>query len=403
MLVDQRRQQILEITEKGGFVSLAQLVERVGASESTVRRDLEFLDGIGQIRRTRGGAAYVGESLTSFDVRRTQAREQKERHCRGGRRPGRNRAKRSFSTAGRRPWRSPGNWSARPLQVVTNSIPIVNVLVNSPQTELIVIGGFLYPKTGVNLGPIAVEALKSIHARRLFISVGGITAAGLFNSNALLVETERQMIEAAEEVIVVSDSSKLGHSALAQLCPLDVGRPADRSMTGITRRMETDRAAGRHRIDRRGGASETVAATLARVDARSNARVRDVRGASCGNSAADGPAAEAQSAGRQYFRPARPSHRRARPHSLRQGRARADEAALPGRLLRRQGDGRRDRAAVADDSARFACWDRAAAIRRSSWPSPTASRWASICPCGSAATFTTRPAACWSGRPESSS
>jgi DeoR family fructose operon transcriptional repressor len=121
----------------------------------------------------------------------------------------------------------------RSLQVVTNSIPIVNALVNSPETELIVIGGFLYPKTGVNLGPLAVEALKSIHARRLFISVGGITANSLFNSNALLVETERQMIEAAEEVIVVSDSSKLGHSALALLCPLET---VDRLITdaGIT-------------------------------------------------------------------------------------------------------------------------------------------------------------------------
>ena len=98
----------------------------------------------------------------------------------------------------------------KPLQVVTNSIPIANLLVNSPLTELIVIGGFVYPKTGVNLGPIAVEALKSIRARRLFVSVGGITAAGLFNSNALLVETERQMIEAADEMIVVSDSSNWG-------------------------------------------------------------------------------------------------------------------------------------------------------------------------------------------------
>jgi DeoR/GlpR family transcriptional regulator of sugar metabolism len=42
----------------------------------------------------------------------------------------------------------------------------------------------------------------------------------LFNSNALLVESERQMIVAAEVVIVVSDSSKLGHSALARLCSL---------------------------------------------------------------------------------------------------------------------------------------------------------------------------------------
>jgi DeoR/GlpR family transcriptional regulator of sugar metabolism len=83
----------------------------------------------------------------------------------------------------------------------------------------------VYPKTGVALGAITVEALKQIHARRLVMSVGGITEAGLFNSNSLLVETERQMIEAADEVIVVADSSKLGHSELAHLAPLsDVDR-----------------------------------------------------------------------------------------------------------------------------------------------------------------------------------
>jgi len=51
--------------------------------------------------------------------------------------------------------------------------------------------------------------------------VGGITAQGLYNSNTLLVETEREMLQAAEEVVVVSDSSKLGHTAIAHLCSLD--------------------------------------------------------------------------------------------------------------------------------------------------------------------------------------
>ena len=200
MLVDQRRQQILQIAENKGFVSMVELVDQLQASESTIRRDLEFLDGIGQIRRTRGGAAYVGESLTSFDVRRTKAREQKLRIAE---------VAAALVETGETVLLDGGTTTlevarelaGRSLQVVTNSIPIVNALVNSPQTELVVIGGFLYPKTGVNLGPIAVEALKSIHARRLFVSVGGITEAGLFNSNALLVETERQMIEAAEESI----------------------------------------------------------------------------------------------------------------------------------------------------------------------------------------------------------
>jgi DeoR family fructose operon transcriptional repressor len=221
MLVDQRRQQILEITEKSGFVALSELVERVGASESTLRRDLDYLDGIGQIRRTRGGAAYVGDSITPFEVRRTRAKEQKEHIAAvaaGLVEPGET----VLLDGGTTTLEVAKHLVGKPLQVVTNSLPIVNVLMSSPQTELIVIGGFLYPKTGVNLGPIAVAALKSVHARRLFVSAGGVTAAGLFNSNALLVETERQMIESAEELIVVSDSSKLGHSALAHLCPLEV-------------------------------------------------------------------------------------------------------------------------------------------------------------------------------------
>ena len=221
MLVDQRRQQILQITENKGFVSMVELVDQVRASESTIRRDLEFLDGIGQIRRTRGGAAYVGESLMPFDVRRTKAREQKAQIAEAAAalvEPGET----ILLDGGTTTLEVARELFGKPLQVVTNSIPIVNALVNSTQTELVVIGGFLYPKTGVNLGPLAVAALKSIHARRLFVSVGGITEAGLFNSNALLVETERQMIEAAEEVVVVSDSSKLGHSALAHLCSLDV-------------------------------------------------------------------------------------------------------------------------------------------------------------------------------------
>ena len=57
MILDQRRGEILQLIEQHGFVSLQELVNKLGASESTVRRDLEYLDGIGQIRRTRGGAA----------------------------------------------------------------------------------------------------------------------------------------------------------------------------------------------------------------------------------------------------------------------------------------------------------------------------------------------------------
>ena len=106
------------------------------------------------------------------------------------------------------------------VQVVTNSIPIINQLMSVSGIDLVVLGGYLYPRTGVVLGPLTVEALQNLKVRRLIFSVGGITEAGLFNQNSLLVETQKQMLTAADEVILVTDSSKFGHSELVHLCPL---------------------------------------------------------------------------------------------------------------------------------------------------------------------------------------
>lgn len=219
MILDQRRYNILQTIETQGFVSLQSLVELVGASESTIRRDLEYLDRIGQIRRTRGGASFTGDSLTGFDERRSQATAEKQAVARvaaGLIQPG----EAVLLDGGTTTLEVARQLVGRALHVVTNSLPIVNLLANQPEIELIQIGGYLFPKTGVALGPLAVSALSQIHVRRLFMSVGGITEQGLFNTNTLLVETERQMMLSAEEVVVVTDSSKLGHSALAHLCPL---------------------------------------------------------------------------------------------------------------------------------------------------------------------------------------
>ena len=132
MLVDERRTKLLKKIEEKGFVSIQELVESLQSSESTVRRDLEYLDETSkQIRRTRGGAAYIGESITAFDERRFQALGQKERIARvvadliephevilldGG-------------TTTLEVARA---LVGKPLQVVTNSMPIVGLFVNQP-------------------------------------------------------------------------------------------------------------------------------------------------------------------------------------------------------------------------------------------------------------------------------
>ncbi|MEW4488258.1 DeoR/GlpR family DNA-binding transcription regulator [Thalassoglobus sp. JC818] len=219
MLLDQRRIGILEIIERKGFASLCELANEVDASQSTIRRDLEHLERSGQVRRTRGGAAYVGESLTGFEERRHLAADEKHAIAKA--------VVRLISPqetiildGGTTTLEVAKLLSGLGLQVVTNSLPVVNHLVGSSDTEVVFLGGYLYPKTGVALGELTIESLKRVHARRLIMSVGGITEEGLFNTNSLLAETERQMMESADEIIVVTDSSKLGHSELVCLGPL---------------------------------------------------------------------------------------------------------------------------------------------------------------------------------------
>jgi DeoR family transcriptional regulator, fructose operon transcriptional repressor len=108
----------------------------------------------------------------------------------------------------------------RPLQVVTNSLPVANLFTSSESTDLVIVGGYVHAKTGVSLGPYANQMLGGLNVRRAVLSVAGINERGCYNSNLLLVETERAMMSSAEEVIVVADSTKLGHTSLARLCQL---------------------------------------------------------------------------------------------------------------------------------------------------------------------------------------
>ena len=220
MIADERRNSILRIAEESGFVTLQQLIHELGASESTIRRDLEYLDSVGQIQRTRGGAAYAGESLTDFHIRQNQSSLEKRRIAQRVAElisPGET----VLLDGGTTTLEVARNLGGKTLQIVTNSLPIASLLMNQAEIELIFIGGYVYPKTGVALGDQAVDALSKINVSRLVMSTGGVTRDGLYNSNTLLVETERQMIQAAQTVTLVADSSKFGQRALAHLCPLE--------------------------------------------------------------------------------------------------------------------------------------------------------------------------------------
>jgi DeoR family transcriptional regulator, fructose operon transcriptional repressor len=221
MLAETRRRRLLETVTHQGYATLDELVRGLGVSESTVRRDLEVLDLAGSIKRTHGGAIYTGEMRTmpAFDERTGTAAPEKRAI---------GLAVAALIEDGDTVLLDGGTTTleiaralvGRRVQVVTNSLPIAQLLASNQQTELILIGGYVYPRTGVALGPLAIASMKTIRVRKAVLGAGGIVAEGIYNSNSLLVDSERQMMSCGQEIMIVADHTKFGRLALARLCGL---------------------------------------------------------------------------------------------------------------------------------------------------------------------------------------
>lgn len=223
MLAEARRQNMLDVINARGFATLAELTDTLGVSESTVRRDLEHLESHGLLRRTHGGAIREADAVLGMPAfeERTGSKIAEKRAI--------GRAAAELVEDGDSILLDGGTTTleiaralaGRPVQVVTNSLPIANVLASSKETELILIGGYVYPRTGVALGPLTVSTMGSIRVRIAFLGAGGVMPDGVHNSNLLLVETERAMMACGQKVVFVADHSKFGRLALAKLCPLE--------------------------------------------------------------------------------------------------------------------------------------------------------------------------------------
>ncbi len=220
MLVAERRQRVLNLVSAKGFVALDDLARDLGASYSTIRRDLEYWHKQGTVRRTHGGAIYVGDAIALPALEERSSSQLEEKRLVAKIAAGRiHDGDTVLLDGGTTTLEVARLLVGRSVQVVTNSLPIAQLFASSRETDLVMLGGYVYPKTGVALGPLTVRMLEDVHVHLTVLSVGGITARGFFNSNLLLVETERAMMRRADEVMVVADHTKVGRPALAFLCP----------------------------------------------------------------------------------------------------------------------------------------------------------------------------------------
>ena len=216
-----RRNRLRNLVQQRGFASLGELSDSLQVSESTVRRDLEQLEQGGDVRRTHGGAFWTGDTSTMrvFETRRDDYWQAKSSIGRAAAQLVEDHDT-ILLDGGSTTYELARQLVGRPLQVVTNSLPVAHLLSASESIDLIMIGGCVRGRTAVAIGPMAEAMLASINVGKAFLSVAGVTERGYFNSDMMLVESEKAMLSAADQTIVVTDSSKFGRVSLSRLCGL---------------------------------------------------------------------------------------------------------------------------------------------------------------------------------------
>jgi len=224
---DERRSLILECLARDQVVKVADLSDRFAVSQVSIRRDLELLDRLGLLKRVHGGAVAI-PNATLGQPHVTKMRHHVEEKERIGRaaaqliRYGDRLIFDSGTTVLQVARSIPGDLlSAGNLTVITGSLPIIQELGPWKSVHLIVLGGIYLPEYETIVGPQAIDDLRGLHADKVFIGTDGLTFShGVTTANLLEAEVDRAMVEAASEVIVVADSSKIGLIGLTTILPV---------------------------------------------------------------------------------------------------------------------------------------------------------------------------------------
>jgi DeoR family ulaG and ulaABCDEF operon transcriptional repressor len=251
----ERERLILEYLHHNGFVSFKDLERRVQASPATIRRDLERLTTAGLITRVRGGAKRaeglksahapappepLSPALRGVPFHENIHRNRPQKEAIG-------RAAASLCNAGEAIMIDGGSTTLQMcqhladlnMQVLTNSLHIVNALLMQRGTRVLVPAGQVFREQHIILSAAGDDGMPRFHAPKLFMGAASVGAAGLMQADIILVGAERRLMERADEIIVLVDSSKFDGPSGHVVCPLeeidvivtDRGvRPAHRSM-----------------------------------------------------------------------------------------------------------------------------------------------------------------------------
>jgi DeoR family transcriptional regulator, aga operon transcriptional repressor len=220
----ERQKQILSLLTREGRLSVAEIVRQFSISEATARRDLESLTSQGKAQRVHGGVIAVEQAPPELPILERRG-EQTEEKSRIGR------AAASLIDSKETVFLGSGTTVlevARSLRhhenltVITNSLPVLNMLAGIKGITVISLGGMLRESELSFIGHITEQALAEVRVDKVIMGTRGVSLEyGLTNDYLQETLTDRAILKIGRETIIVADHTKINRVSTVLLAPLN--------------------------------------------------------------------------------------------------------------------------------------------------------------------------------------
>lgn len=223
-IVNERHRKIIALLHQQTSLSVSQLAHMLGVSEVTIRKDLTLLEQQQMLYRVHGSAILANPYIQERHV------NDKEKLCSDQKRAIGAYAARlveprdtiliasgTTTLAMAREIRE-----VEELTAITTSLSVATTLAENDECTVIQLGGVLRNSSFSVVGPFAEQMLRHFNCSKLFVGVDGIDLEfGLTTTNMLEATLNGAMMNAAQKVIVLADSSKFGRRGFSKICDLE--------------------------------------------------------------------------------------------------------------------------------------------------------------------------------------
>ncbi len=221
--LNERHTQILDLIKPSGFVSVQELSQKLNVSLVTIRKDLSYLEKEGFLYRTHGGASKNSTYAYEKNVIEKEGinTEQKQKISKEGIKLIQNNDFIILSSGTTIHYLARILEDFEKLTVLTSSLSVSIELCQKPNIDVIQLGGEIRKNSTSVIGAISESVLEQFSCNKLFLGVDGIDVNfGISTSNAAEAHLNQKMMESADKIIVLADSSKIGKRGFGRISSL---------------------------------------------------------------------------------------------------------------------------------------------------------------------------------------